>query len=156
MNILRTLWLIMLMVLVPCAQGWPQISDGIHKEYYADGTIRKEAQYKGGRQEGYSREYYPNGRLAFTQFVHDGKINGPVKAYYESGALQGEASYVDNLENGLVKEYYETGSVKEEVMYVRGSIINLKRFDEQGRLVFNQDSNFPLGCVIDASDEPEQ
>ncbi len=124
------------------------VLNGVYKKFYPDGKIQSMSQYKNGKPEGYTREYYPNGRLSFIQTVHDGKINGPVKAYYENGALKAEIRYVDNLEDGILKEYYEDGKVKEEATYIKGEMLNLRKFDEQGKLIFNQERNFPPSCGI--------
>ncbi len=124
------------------------ISNGIHKEYYPNGKVKSEANYKNGKVEGILKEYYESGRLAFIQTVRNGKIRGLVKAYYENGKLKGEVNYVDSMQDGELKEYYENGKIKEEVTYIAGQIINIKKFDEQGNMTVDQSGKFGPGCVF--------
>ncbi len=140
--------MIIIIFLAPFVQAKSDLYNGTYKEYYPNGVLRSIKEFKDGKNEGISREYYSNGRLAFVQTVRNGKINGPVKAYYENGRLKGEVHYVDNLEEGVLKEYYDNGKVMEEVSYIRGDIVNIKKFDREGNLVLNQESNFPPGCKV--------
>ena len=133
---------------VPVSHSKESVYHGTIKELYTDGTIKSLKQYKKGKLEGFSKEYFPSGRLAFMQTVKNGKINGPVKAYYENGVLRAEIQYVDNLEEGILKEYYENGKIKEMTAYIKGDIVNFKKYDQQGNLILNQESNFPAGCKV--------
>ncbi|MBP9855365.1 MAG: toxin-antitoxin system YwqK family antitoxin [Candidatus Omnitrophica bacterium] len=122
--------------------------NGIKKDYYPNGKLKLEAEYKDGKQNGILREYYENGQLAFIQTIRNGKVSGMVKAYYESGKLKGEVNYVDSLQDGKCIEYYENSKVKEETTFIEGQIINIKKFDEQGNMTLNQNDNFGPGCVF--------
>ena len=106
------------------------------------------AQVQNSPLSGVQKNYYPNGQLAFVQNMSEGKINGEVKDYYPSGRVKGQVTYVNNLEQGLLKEYYENGQIKEEVSYIDGQIMNLKKYNEKGKLVLNQTGKFDEGCAI--------
>ena len=55
---------------------------GISKEYYENGTIKEEVNYKDGKLNGISREYYENGSLKSESTFKNGALDGKVKEYY--------------------------------------------------------------------------
>jgi antitoxin component YwqK of YwqJK toxin-antitoxin module len=66
---------------------------GPYKEYYLNGTLRKELCYKEGRKEGLCLEYYPNGNM---------------KTKYK---------YLDNMPTGIIEEYDENGNKKKDTQF---------------------------------------
>ncbi len=125
----------------------------VQKGSNANDLVQIEQQDKGGKLNGYIREYYPNGNLAFVQQMKNGKINGEVKSYYESGSIKGAVRYINNLQEGISREYFKNGAIKEEVVYLDGQMMSLKKFDEQGKLVFNQIGKFDFGCAVNSNNE---
>lgn len=60
------------------------------------------------------REYYPNGQLKEETNWKDGEREGPYKEYYESGELREEVSAKDGKPEGIYKRYYKTGQERKK------------------------------------------
>ena len=82
--------------------------DGIGKEYDEEGKLWSEWNYKNGEKDGISREYYNNGKLRAENNLKNGKPEGLCRLYYENGKLYAEADHKDD--KALVKGYYESGN----------------------------------------------
>ncbi len=61
------------------------------------------------------------------------------KVYYESGRLQAEENYKGDKLEGITKTYYESGQLQGEANFKNGVIISEKKYDEDGKLKFDQD-----------------
>ncbi len=61
---------------------------------------------------GSKKDYYENGTLRREIPFTGGKINGMFKQYYESGKLEKEVPFTDSIENGVETDYYESGKVQ--------------------------------------------
>ena len=57
------------------------------------------------------------------------------KEYYENGALKAEITFKKDKAEGPAKEYYESGKLKNSGTYKKGELINVKRYNEQGKLI---------------------
>ena len=60
------------------------------REYYENGTVKVEWNYKNGRLEGVRKIYYRNGNPLAEGNYKDGKLEGTSKGYHENGALEVE------------------------------------------------------------------
>ena len=67
-----------------------KIPDGTVKEYFENGAVLADYNYKDGKLEGKSKGYYPNGTLRGEWNYKNGKLEGVIKAYYQSGKLNYE------------------------------------------------------------------
>jgi len=65
-------------------------------------------------KEGVTKDYYENGQLKMEANYKDGKLEGVAKFYYESGQLELEGNYKNDKREGINKEYYECGQLKLE------------------------------------------
>jgi antitoxin component YwqK of YwqJK toxin-antitoxin module len=61
--------------------------------------------------------------------------DGDVTEYYETGEKMVEKHYVNSLKNGPYRLYYPSGSVWKEGKFTNDSIIRLKTFAENGKLL---------------------
>ncbi len=66
------------------------IKDGVHKEYYENGNLKKEVTYKNGKKDGVSKGYYENGELFAQHILKDGKEEGLSISYFQDGSLRME------------------------------------------------------------------
>ena len=103
--------IISILVLGGLASGKETPKDGIIKEFYENGQLQDERNFKDGMQEGIS------------------------KTYFESGQIDSEVMYKNNLKEGLGKFYYESGKLKSEANYKDGKLIDRKDYDEEGNFV---------------------
>lgn len=121
-----------------CESDEDKITGCVGKEYYYNNgqlEIESETPFKNGKENGIEKEYYKNGRLKRETPYTDGKANGIEKKYYENGRLKGETPYTDGKLNGVVKEYYETGELLREAPYKNGEHDGVaKIYDKNGQL----------------------
>ena len=61
------------------------------------------------------------------------------KVYYESGRLQAEENYKGDKLEGTTKTYYGNGQLEGEANFKNGVIISEKKYNEDGKLKFDQD-----------------
>jgi len=94
--------------------------DGYWKDYYPDGKLKAEGDYKNGKQVGEWKFYYPGGKLEQDgKFTNTGKFQGTWKWYYESDQLMREEEYDNGLKDGMHTEYDENGKIVEEGEYIK-------------------------------------
>ena len=144
-----------------------KLKEGKSYQYYEDGTVHAESDYKQGQLDGQRKLFYPNGQVEiierykagqfeglFQSYHNDGQpqlegkytdheMGGSWNRYYASGALMEEVHFKQNEENGPFIEYYENGKLKAQGSYLDGDNEHgeLKLFDEQGELVKTMDCN---------------
>jgi uncharacterized protein len=95
--------------------------DGHWKEFYADGTLRSEGDYKEGKPAGDWKYFYPNGKLEQAgRYTSTGKFQGSWKWYFDTGQLMLEEEYAGGVKDGIHTEYDENGKITEEGEYVKG------------------------------------
>lgn len=121
-----------------CESDEDKITGCVGKEYYYNNgqlEIESETPFKNGKENGIEKEYYKNGRLKRETPYTDSKANGIQKEYYENGRLKSETPYTDGKLNGVVKEYYETGELLREAPYKNGEHDGVdKRYDKDGQV----------------------
>jgi uncharacterized protein len=95
--------------------------DGHWKEYYTDGSLRSEGEYRENKPVGEWKYYYPNGKMEQTgKYSNSGKLTGNWKWFYDNEQLKVEESYIAGLKEGTHIEYDETGKIIENGEYVKG------------------------------------
>lgn len=96
------------------------VANGLCKMFYEDGKIESEIYYIDGIQHGKATWYYPNGNIdTETNFIN-GKKEGISKEYYESGELKAEGNYKNDLPDGITKHYYKSGILEAINNYEEG------------------------------------
>ena len=127
--------------------------NGKRKEYpfskYNEEKVIFEGEYLNGEMIGKGKEYYEDGELHFEYEYKNGKIlywieynikkeiinefkkgNGYLKEYYENGNLKLEGEYLNYKRNGIFKEYDKTGKLLYVKEYISGKIWNVKKYDK--------------------------
>ena len=94
--------------------------EGNCKEYYENGNIFKDGNYKNGIPDGNQKEYFENGDLKLDFNYEDGVQHGIQKEFYEGGNPNIIAHY--NLGNlhGLREQYYPSGKIETRNTYDDG------------------------------------
>ncbi|MBC7923208.1 MAG: hypothetical protein H7Z75_19185 [Ferruginibacter sp.] len=67
-----------------------------------------------GQLFGFIKEYYLNGRIRKQENYKAGNLEGRVTAYYPTGEVKSEANYEGGNKLGPWQEWYPNGQVKEE------------------------------------------
>ena len=96
--------------------------NGIYKEYFEDGILKRESNYYLGVLQGRERRFFKNGKLSEDVNYNSGNLNGVRNVYWNNGMMK----EVNNFENGiLVGEttyFYSNGRLRKTIS-----------FDKQGR-----------------------
>jgi antitoxin component YwqK of YwqJK toxin-antitoxin module len=90
------------------------------KEYYRNGQIEREKNYKDGKLDGKYTLYYYNGEIKSEKNFKDGKKDGKWTLYHENGQRRSEENYIDGRGDGKYTYYYENGQIRGEENYKDG------------------------------------
>jgi antitoxin component YwqK of YwqJK toxin-antitoxin module len=96
-------------------------ADGTYKEYYPNGQLFVEGQYKRGRQDGEWTYYFDNGKVNRKAFFKGGKPDGPRDIFRADGTLSAKRGFADGLRDGDWVTYDAKGTKPlAEEHYVKG------------------------------------
>jgi antitoxin component YwqK of YwqJK toxin-antitoxin module len=109
-------------------------SDKVIVDSYNNGNPKIIVEYKKGLQVGLCKEYWENGQLAGEGNYKDDEKEGSWKFYDENGSLDMEGNFKEGILVGLCKEYYENGQLKMETNYKDDSEHFVKSYYENGQL----------------------
>jgi hypothetical protein len=124
-------------------------SDGVVKNYYANGKIKAEVPVKNGKRHGIAIQYYQNGKKHVEMTYVNGKNHGMTKRYYENGNLYEETEYRDGEMHGTRKKYREDGKLSTEATFFKGQpCAGLKEYLTDGKLK----KNYPT-IVVESIDK---
>lgn len=112
--------------------------DGPTKTFYKSGSIWEECAYKTGKLHGEHKSYYEDGDLNTLAYFNEGKLDGDYKAYFQNGMPREKSTFRDGKKEGSSTTYYETGELQCIDIYIEGKVAQRKRFDEEGRLLYEQ------------------
>ena len=74
-------------------------ANGSFKEYYENGQLFEDGHWKDGLRHGNFKEYYKNGQLNSVWNIKDGKAHGPYKEYDKNGQLIEEGNWKDGVKD---------------------------------------------------------
>lgn len=115
-------------------------SDGTHKYYFPNGTLKREITYQNGKVEGIYRTFYEDGSLHQERHFKNGLLHGVFKAYDEFGIPYFEMTYKDGVKHGIESGFYKSGVVEYQDVYEEGVRVSRATFDEGGELKFKHSS----------------
>lgn len=139
--------------------------NGTVRVYYDNGRLREETAYKEGKKEGLSTVYYNKNEsvIQYRLSYLNGKLSGISEAYNENGVKKAEVYYKNDDVDGIFKSYSDKGILLKELNYKQGKLhgicrfyydsgdlmytdtynngfkTNRKKYNQEGRLEFNQD-----------------
>lgn len=97
------------------------VKDGPWKEFYDDGQLRSEGNYRNGNRIGKWRFYHPNNNLEQEgNYNNQGNPDGTWKWYYDDNSLLREESFLNGESEGIFTEYDENGKVIIQGEYIAG------------------------------------
>ncbi|MBE7442567.1 MAG: toxin-antitoxin system YwqK family antitoxin [Flavobacteriales bacterium] len=94
----------------------------VRKEYFPNGVLRSEIEYKDGIPNGMYRIYYSNGIIQEEVLQVNGKFEGEGNSYYENGQLKAKVQFKNGLQEGLLIEYYEDGKIKSKQNFKKSKL----------------------------------
>ena len=95
-------------------------NDRLHIEWYENGQLKSERNYKEGKENGFQKQWYESGQLQSEASFKDGSLDGLKKYWYKSGQLLYEENYKEGKQEGLSKNWYENGQLRSEGNYKYG------------------------------------
>ncbi|WP_368873287.1 toxin-antitoxin system YwqK family antitoxin [Shewanella algae] len=125
---------------------------GERKRYHRNGELSYIDTFGPKGQQGKAYEYWDTGAKEAEYVYVDGQRQGPAKRWHKNGQLSWEGSYLQNREHGESRHYDAQGQLTRVEHYQQGKKVgeqqtfyanssqlqHLERFDNQGRLVFEQ------------------
>lgn len=118
------------------------IKQGHWKEYYTEGVLRAEGDYKDGAKIGKWKFFHVNKKLEQVGvYRKGGKPHGDWVWYYDNGAVKREETYFNGLEDGVIIEYSEEGEIITQGQYLEGF--------KDGEWVINSGDYIEKGSYID-------
>lgn len=95
-------------------------------------------------------------RMEYAQMVLERTQNGEAETYYLNGKVQTHWHLKDGKPHGAVVTYYENGDISHIDLYEEGKKLRRSKYDEEGRLVFEQNYQYDGGQVPEsAENSPE-
>jgi hypothetical protein len=79
-------------------------------EYYENGVVMMETDYKNGKEHGLWIRYNPDGVKVSEYTRQDGRDNGPMRKWHDNGQLSSEGFYTNDEPSGIWRYYNEDGS----------------------------------------------
>lgn len=97
--------------------------NGDFKETYENGSIKGTGTLIDGKLEGQRIQYFPNGKISSDKEYKEAYPHGKATEYYEDGTLKLEGSFENNKEVGIWTLYYPNGN-KEAVLTFDSGVQN--------------------------------
>ncbi|OAV43708.1 energy transducer TonB [Lewinella sp. 4G2] len=111
---------------------------GTAKEWFDDGALMLEGEYRNGKQEGTFTEYFPDGQVYATRIYRGGEPDGKwiFNTQKDSSAarLFMERHYVDGQQEGTETTYDEDGQPTKIDTYEKGELISTQ-YRQDGKWV---------------------
>ena len=109
--------------------------DGLGRMWYDNGQLLYEYNYKDGRDDGLHRLWHKDGQLCSESNYKDGEYDGLYRQWYENGQLNRKSNFKDGKRDGWSKKWYDNGQLKYEVNFKDGKLVNEKCYDENGNKI---------------------
>ena len=94
--------------------------DGTVKEFFENGKLYFECEFKNGQRNGKCKIYYENGKVNIEKYYENGLLQGKARVYNPTGKLYKEFSYVNDIQDGKQIKYYPSGKILEVSEYQKG------------------------------------
>ena len=117
------------------------LKQGKWVDFYDNGNIKSEGNYKSGIKHGYFKDYSVDGNLVSIVKYSNGEIQKDAvetakldlkTVYYQTGQVQKIGSYKNNIPEGVTREYSQDGKIIGAKIYHEGIIVGLGIVDEAG------------------------
>ena len=110
---------------------------GTYREYFDNGVLKSEKNFKDDQLHGRCRSYYKKGNLRQQVNYQEGIINGKAFEFYENGQYKLESNYNNGKADGVSKLYYNNGNLYSFMVYNNGQLIKETILDTKGRAIRN-------------------
>lgn len=100
--------------------------EGAMTEYFSNGKIKIERNFKDGIQTGPTTAYYPDGNLKEKQYYKNGALDGGDTLFYPDGKPQFIVQFKDGKKDGALQKWTEDGKLFFEALYQMDSLKTVK------------------------------
>ena len=108
------------------------------QEYYQDGKVNMERNFKNGIQTGPSIAYYPDGKHKERQYFVNGVQENGDTLFYPDGKPQFIVQFKGGKKDGLLQKWTEDGKLFLEVLYKSDSLITVTTQSQKMKNADNQ------------------
>ena len=107
-----------------------QFSDGKIdvKDYFENGSIKRESSYLNGQPNGKEIEYFENGEIKRESNFINGQRNGKQIEYHPNGEVYQKSNWVNDKTEGTSEYYRENGTIQWRSNYLNGLSDGLTEF----------------------------
>jgi antitoxin component YwqK of YwqJK toxin-antitoxin module len=103
--------------------------NGVSQNYYPDGVISEEVEWKENVKDGAWTQYYKNGNPRLSGHYKDGLLQGSYEVYFSDNTIEIRGIYLDNLSNGTWRFYDESGKEVYVLEYVNGIPADIEKYE---------------------------
>ncbi|HAN17906.1 MAG: hypothetical protein A2X13_10670 [Bacteroidetes bacterium GWC2_33_15] len=110
-----------------------ELKNGHFQEFFKNGAIACEGDYKDGERTGEWKYYLLNGIIKAIGNYTLGKMTGEWKWYHVNGILNQVGTFENELKTGVWTRYYDNGQLWDETEFKAGKKVKILRvFDKFG------------------------
>lgn len=100
------------------------VRNGIAHQYFENGKVMEESQWKNGKKDGDYQLFYPSGKPYIQCKMKEDQRHGLFLVYYENGLMEREAAYKNGLRDGEWQFFNQDGELAYTLFYAQGEILN--------------------------------
>lgn len=118
------------------------LKQGVWKEFWPNGDLKKEVSYKNNKKQGLEINWYDEPDCVEKEaYYKDGLLDGPSISYTKKCKKKLFETFKNGLKDGLELEYYSNGHIKAEGKYKKGNLEGYYRvYDKKGNFSFESRS----------------
>tara|TARA_B100001115_G_scaffold49276_1_gene36438 strand:+ start:32 stop:937 length:906 start_codon:yes stop_codon:yes gene_type:complete len=105
---------------------------GLWTRWYRNGQKKGEINHKDGKPDGSGFTWYENGQKHLESNYKDGRLDGLQTMWYDGGQKKVEANYKDGKMEGFAKRWRKTGLISEEGYWKAGKIMSVVMWKPNG------------------------
>lgn len=94
--------------------------EGCERNWYENGNLQLELQYKNGLRDSLCSWYFENGQIDTKCYFKNDIENGHCIGYYENSKIKNEGDFLNGKEEGIVLNYLENGQLESKINYTQG------------------------------------
>ena len=100
-------------------------ANGVFANYYANGSIKHQMEFKDGYGTGQDIQYYQNGNQKSITHLVNGWPRGSMIFFYENGNIRSKCTFGNNGKiQGDAQWFYQSGSIKGTGVYSNNVLVN--------------------------------
>jgi hypothetical protein len=129
-------------------------ANGAYKEYYTNGSLKRNASYINGQKDGWEIQYDSTGKMRSKVHFSQNKQNGEALWYSEvDGSLASSSFWINDRQYGEAFRYYPNGSIKKYyVKDFKGDVFYISDYDNQGNILKEDGLVFSPSIFISEAD----